>query len=45
MIGHFGNNAIEIMKRKSKPKAKNVELLKRFLKKIEQYGNTNRTKN
>ena len=28
------------MKRKSKPKAKNVELLlKRFLKKIEQYGN------
>ena len=33
MIGHFGNNAIELMKRKSKPKKKNVELLNKFIKK------------
>tara|TARA_Y100000114_G_C11759262_1_gene328604 strand:- start:2836 stop:2958 length:123 start_codon:yes stop_codon:yes gene_type:complete len=33
MIGHFGNNAIEFMKRKSKPKKKNVELLNKFIKK------------
>ena len=33
MLGHFGNNAIEmIKKRNSKPKQNNITLLKKFLK-------------
>lgn len=33
MFGHFGNNAIEmIKKRNSKPKQNNITLLKKFLK-------------
>ena len=32
MFGHFGNNALEmIKKRKSKPKQNNITLLKKFL--------------
>ena len=33
MIGHFGNNAIEFMRKKrvDKPKEKNVQLLKQYL--------------
>mgnify|MGYP003117086813 CR=1 FL=1 len=35
MMGHFGNNAIEMTKkRNSKPKQINVRLLKQFLNKI-----------
>ena len=38
-MNHFANNGIEILKskktRNSKPKKKNVDLLKRFLKKYE----------
>ncbi|QDP61406.1 MAG: hypothetical protein GOVbin2014_45 [Prokaryotic dsDNA virus sp.] len=48
MIGHFGNNALEFMKRKSKPKKKNIELLNRFIKnknKNLKNGNINGTKN
>ena len=34
MIGHFGNNAIEMAKRKSKPKQKNIEKLNKYVKQI-----------
>ena len=35
MYGHFGNNALEmIKKRKSKPKQSNIVLLKKFLKDV-----------
>lgn len=44
MFGHFGNNAVEVMKRKSKPKKKNIELLLKYLTKSKKKENgiTNR---
>ena len=47
MIGHFGNNAIEFMRKKrvDKPKEKNVQLLKKYLLQLGAKFNTPRNKN